>query len=375
MTTMTPDFRTEPEPPRRSSAWLSVVMAFALFAGGVGVGWLFTEPAAVEDAPSTTVAEVVVVDDVAPAPETVVETAPPTTDPLVPMNAEEPIADVAEALLPSIVQIELPQAGVGSGVIYSSDGLILTAAHVVDGFTEVVVVLSDGERLFGEVVGLDVGNDIAVISIDRDDLQAAPLALDSVPRVGQMAIALGSPWGLDSTVTAGIISAVQALPSREDRIARLMLQTDASINPGNSGGPLATRDGRVVGINVSIFSSSGANDGGGFAVPIDRADRLATSLVNGEDYASGFLGVSVSPTEDGSPGALITVINPGTAAEEYGLQIGDQVVAVNGIPVKDATELGALISDRQAGEVVVLRLLRSGDELTLEVILGQRELS
>jgi S1-C subfamily serine protease len=291
------------------------------------------------------------------------------------MNADEPIADVAEALLPSIVQIELPQGGVGSGVIYSSDGLILTAAHVVDGFTEVVVVLSDGERLVGEVVGLDDGNDIAVIGIDRDDLQAAPLALDSVPRVGQMAIALGSPWGLDSTVTAGIISAVQALPSSRDGIARLMLQTDASINPGNSGGPLATRDGRVVGINVSIFSSSGANDGVGFAVPIDRAYRVAASLVNGEEYASGFLGVTISPTEDGSPGAVVSVINPGTAAAEYGIQVGDQLVAVNGIPVKDATDLGALISDRQAGEVVVLRLLRNGEELTVEVTLGQREQS
>lgn len=369
MTTMTPDLRTEPEPPRRSPVWLTLVTALALFAGGVGVGWLFTEPAP-DNVPPETAVEVPVVDEIIedlpePAPS-----QPPTTDPLVPMNAEEPIADVAEALLPSIVQIELP-SGVGSGVIYTSDGLIMTAAHVVEGFDEVEVRLSDGDRVVGEVLGLDERNDIAVVQIDRDGLEAAPLALDSLPRVGQMAIALGSPWRLDSTVTAGIISAVQALQSPNGY--RLMLQTDASINPGNSGGPLATRDGRVVGINVSIFSSSGANDGVGFAVPIDRAYRVATALAAGEEYASGFLGVTIGRTQDGSAGAIVTVVTPNTAAEEFGIQVGDQVISVNGFPVKDETDLGALISDRQAGEVVEVRLLRGGDEVTLDITLGERE--
>ncbi len=370
MTTMTPDLRTEPEPPRRSPVWLTLVTAVALFAGGVGVGWLFTEPAST-DAPPETVAEVPVVDEITEDIPEAAPSQPPTTDPLVPMDAEEPIADVAEALLPSIVQIELA-SGVGSGVIYRSDGLIMTAAHVVEGFDEVVVRLSDGDRVFGEVLGLDERNDIAVVQIDREGLQAAPLALDSLPRVGQMAIALGSPWRLDSTVTAGIISAVQALQAPNGG-ARLMLQTDASINPGNSGGPLATRDGRVVGINVSIFSSSGANDGVGFAVPIDRAFRVATALEAGEQYDPGFLGVSIDSTQDGSAGAVVTVVTPGTAAEEFGIQVGDQVVSVNGFPVKDAVDLGALISDRQAGEVVEVTLLRGGDELTLDITLGKRE--
>ncbi len=129
----------------------------------------------------------------------------------------------------------------------------------------------------------------------------------------------------------------------------------------------------MVGINVSIFSSSGANDGVGFAVPIDRAYRVATALAAGEQYASGFLGVTIGATDDGSAGAVVTVVSPDTAAAEFGIQVGDQVISVNGFPVKDASDLGALISDRQAGEVVEVRLLRGGDEVTLDITLGERE--
>jgi serine protease Do len=371
MMTVTPDHHTDTEEPRRASRWAAVLMAVALFAGGLGIGWLFTEPQAAP-APATT-PELPVAAEVSTTTEAREPGLPPSTDPIVPMESDEPIADVAEQLLRSIVQIGLPAGGVGSGVIYASDGKIMTAAHVVEGFDTVEVVLSTGEREQGTVLGADSGNDIAVIEIDRTGLPAAPLALDSKPRVGQMAIALGSPWGLDSTVTAGIVSAVdRALPDFQANRVRLMLQTDAPINPGNSGGALAGRDGRVIGINVSIFSASGANDGVGFAVPIDRAYRVAEALVAGGQFLPGYLGVSITESQDGSAGAVITEIQPSTPAASSGLQLDDRVIRVDGAPIGDGDDLAAQIGGRQAGDVVQLTIVRDGEELTIDVELAER---
>jgi S1-C subfamily serine protease len=374
MITMTPDHETQEKEPRRGSGWVAVLMAVVLFAGGVGVGWLFTEPAP-EPASDTAVEQPVASDISATTTTTVVRDTglPPSTDPLVSTESDEPVADVAEMLLPAIVQIRLPGAGVGSGVIYASDGKIMTAAHVVEGFDTVEVVLSTGEREQGSVLGADSGNDIAVIEINRSGLPAAPLALDTKPRVGQMAVALGSPWGLDSTVTAGIVSAVdRALPDFASNRTRLMLQTDAPINPGNSGGALAGRDGRVIGINVSIFSVSGANDGVGFAVPIDRAFRVAEALVAGGEFAPGYLGVQITQSEDGSAGAVVTTIVPGTPAASSGLQIDDRVISMDGAPIADGDDLAAQVGGRQAGDVVELVIVRDGEELTIEVQLAER---
>ena len=151
------------------------------------------------------------------------------------------MADAAAVIMPSVVQIQTGQ-GVGSGVIYDSNGLILTAAHVVEGADTVTVRFADGEQVEGTVLGGTSGADVAVIQVDRTGLPAAELALDDDPQVGQMAIAVGSPWGLQGTVTSGIISAVdQAIP--QGASARAVLQTDAAINPGNSGGPLVDRAG------------------------------------------------------------------------------------------------------------------------------------
>ncbi len=222
--------------------------------------------------------------------------------------ADEPIANAAAIILPSVVQIQT-ETGVGSGVIYDSDGLILTAAHVVNGEQTVTVRLNDGEEMQGTVLGGTSGADVAVVKVDRTGLPAAELALDSDAIVGQMAIAVGSPWGLQGTVTSGIISAVnQSIPS--GGTARSVLQTDAAINPGNSGGPLVDRDGRVLGINVSIFSVSGANDGVGFAVPIAVANDIAEQVVAGDSIETAFLGVSVGNVESGQAGALIAEVTP-----------------------------------------------------------------
>ena len=296
------------------------------------------------------------------------------TDPSPLIPGEEPIADAAGVIMPSVVQIQTgsgPASGVGSGVIYDSDGLILTAAHVVRGNDTVTVRFADGEEVEGTVLGGTEGADVAVVQVDRTGLPAAELALDDEPNVGQMAIAVGSPWGLQGTVTAGIISAVdQAIPSGAS--ARAVLQTDAAINPGNSGGPLVDREGRVLGINVSIFSLSGANDGVGFAVPIDVAHDIAERVVNGEEIEGAFLGVSIGVVESGRAGAVITELTPGGAADEAGLEVDDLVVEIDGAPVQRPADLAAQVQTHQPGDTVEVVVIRGGEELTLTVTLGQR---
>lgn len=353
----------------------------AVFVAGAGIGWLAgpaavpteTTVAAAESTTTTTLPEATPSSTaIVPPPDNTTPAADPETAPLVSPESDEPVADVAEALLPSVVQIELESGGLGSGVIFDSNGRILTAAHVVVGVESVLVRFANGDRVPGRVIGADDDNDIAVIEVALTGLPAAPLALNDDPRPGQLAIALGSPWRLDSTVTSGIISAVdQAIPG-PDGLPRLMLQTDASINPGNSGGPLADRFGRIVGINVSIFSASGANDGVGFAVPIARAYRVARAIVDGGSFEPGFLGVSIDATATGRAGSVITQVNPDTAASSAGLQLGDIVVAVDGDPIGDFTDLAAVIRNYAVGDVVQLEIERDGQILFVDAELGAR---
>lgn len=340
----------QPAAPRRANRGVAAIIALVLFAAGIGIGWLFTGA----DEPAST-------------PE-VAET--PGSGPVLTEVSDEPIADVAEVLLPSIVQLERP-GGVGSGVVYSADGKILTAAHVVEGTSEVIVRLSDGRRLTGRVMGADPSNDIAVVTVDASDLPVAALALDDAPRVGQVAIALGSPWGLESTVTAGIVSAVDR-PLFDGDGPRAMLQTDAPINPGNSGGALADIRGRVIGINVSIFSETGSNDGVGFAVPISRAYRVAEAILEGRPFVAGFLGVEIERPAGGEAGAVVTSVQPGSAADLAGIRVGDIIVAVAGRPVSDQLDLGAQIRGRAAGDVVEVDLLRDGETVSVTATLGSR---
>ncbi|HEX9763294.1 MAG TPA: trypsin-like peptidase domain-containing protein, partial [Acidimicrobiia bacterium] len=223
----------------------------------------------------------------------------------------------------------------------------------------------------GTVLGGTSGADVAVVQVDRTGLPAAELALDDDPRVGQMAIALGSPWGLRGTVTAGIISAVnQSIPQGDS--ARSVLQTDAAINPGNSGGPLVDREGRVLGINVSIFSLSGANDGVGFAVPIAVASDVAERVVAGEAIESAFLGVKGQDVETGRAGAVITEVTPGTAAADAGIEVDDLVISLDGVRIQGITDLAAQVRTHQPGSTVEVVVIRDGEQLTYEVTLGER---
>lgn len=366
----------EHETRERSTAgrWATALTALVLFFSGVGIGWLFTDPGTGDESTAPTSIDTTFEED---APATTTTTMPPSvaTDPLIENPGQEPIADVAEAVLPSVVQIEvrgLGQGGVGTGVIYDEGGHILTAAHVVEGVENVVVRLADGNRYEGTVLGANEANDIAVVEIDAPDLTAAPLALDDKPRAGTLAVALGSPWRLDSTVTSGIVSAVDRVIRDPEGEPRLMLQTDASINPGNSGGPLVDRSGRVIGINVSIYSTSGANDGVGFAVPIERAYRVAQAITEGREFVSGFLGVRLGNPDDLSAGAVITEVTAGTAAERVGLETGDVVLAVNDVPIADLLDLAAVVRAYEPGDVIDMTVERDGTTETISVELGAR---
>jgi S1-C subfamily serine protease len=290
----------------------------------------------------------------------------------VPLDSEEPVAAVARALAPSVVQIE-SNRGLGSGVVYDAEqGLILTAAHVVTGVEQTTVVLSDGTRLSGTVVGADDGTDVGVVQVDHEGLVPAPLNVDEPLQVGQMAIAIGSPFGLDGSVTAGVISAPRRAVTGPDGRTRTMIQTDAAINPGNSGGALADRNGRVVGINDLIFSQSGGNEGIGFAIPIDVAMRSADALLAGEPIEAGYLGITGTAPETGRSGALVTGVLDGSAADSAGVRVGDLIISVDGVPVTSTQELAAAVQAEPPGTEVTLELVRGDETITLTVVLDVR---
>jgi S1-C subfamily serine protease len=328
-----------------------LLIAFAMILAGVGVGWLaWGGDGADQQTTATTIAT----------------TAGST--PTLPKR-DEPVAAVASALLPAVVQLE-SSSGVGSGVVYDQAGLILTAAHVVGNDPEVSVRFASGDRVTGEVVGTDPSSDVAVVRVDEGDLFVAPLAVDTPIEVGQTAIALGSPYGLEQTVTAGIISATDRSVVGSDGLVRRAIQTDAPINPGNSGGPLADLQGRVIGINDAIFTQSGGNEGVGFAIPITVAKHIADRLVAGEPIETAFLGISGTDPESGDTGALITAVVPGSPADTAGLHVGDLIITVDGTRVEGMVDLAAAVRSRQPGDEATIGLVRGADQLEFTVTLG-----
>ncbi len=298
-----------------------------------------------------------------------------TTDPppvaTVPRSdaAVEPIAAAAAAVSPAVVQLDIGGVGTGSGVIYDSAGYILTAAHVVENASTVTVRFADGSSTTGDVLGADEQTDVAVVGIQPGEVPAiAVLATGADLTIGQTAVAVGSPFRLDQTVTSGIISAVDRILDAQGGVS--MVQTDAAINPGNSGGPLVDINGRVLGINDVIFTNSGDNAGVGFAISIDVAKIIADQITSGQPTALARLGVQVNRAPDGAAGALIEAVDPDTAADEAGLVAGDVVVAIDGDPVRDPDELRAEVVSKAPGTAVELVVLRDGRQITLTAVLG-----
>lgn len=309
-------------------------------------------------------------------PTTTGPTLPPATSPPEPSSTTGPpttlqppgrsVAEIAASAGPGVVQIET-QSALGSGIIYDERGLILTAAHVVDSADDFVTVrLADGRAVEGEIVGAHAPTDVAVIKIEPiEGMQTIELAPADSIVIGELAVALGSPFGLEQTVTAGIVSAVDRLVN-----GVIMVQTDAAINPGNSGGPLVDELGRVIGINDQIFTLGGGNEGVGFAISIDLAILIAEQIVAGDEIQLAFLGVTVSPSDGDPPGALVEQVVSGSAADASGLQEGDLIVSADGRLIINSDALRARVIKKRPGDTVELQIVRDGEALTLSAVLG-----
>jgi putative serine protease PepD len=283
-------------------------------------------------------------------------------------DSVEPAALVARSLGPSVVQVETNR-GQGSGVVYA-DGLLLTNHHVIEGATQVQVRTSDGRVVEVEVLGSDARNDIAVLSAPGSNLPVAAIGSSADLEPGQLTVAIGSPFDLQQTVTAGIVSSTNRPVPNSAGSLTAMIQTDAPINPGNSGGALANRDGELVGINASIRTdgTSNSNVGIGFAVPIDTALAVADRIVNDQSLEPGLLGVRGENRDDGI-GVPIVEVTAGSAADLAGLQPGDRVLTIEGAPVTNIEELVGLVQSRFAGDSVALDVVRGSSTLTVEAVL------
>ncbi len=303
---------------------------------------------------------------------------------------------VARAVTPSVVRVDVLTSegtgvnrvtraiGLGSGVIYRSDGYILTNNHVVEEADQLKVRLASGDSLDAEVVGTDPLNDLAVLKVERSGLPAVNIRGDAVV-VGETAIAIGSPFGLDASVTAGVVSAmnrdIQVPDGTSALVIPAVIQTDAAINPGNSGGALVDAQGLLIGINTAILSGSGGSQGVGFAIPVAQAVVSADELIAVGFVRHPFLGISgvdLSPEVaaefglDAAEGAVVESVQDGSGAADAGVEANDIIVALEGEPITSMTDLIVSLRPYQPGDTIALDIVRGGRELRLDVTLGER---
>jgi putative serine protease PepD len=293
------------------------------------------------------------------------------------------VANVYKRTAPGVVEITVttgssPLGGTaqaqGSGFVYDSAGHIVTNDHVVDGATSVSVRLANGARYPATVVGTDPSTDLAVIKIDAPAAQLHPLTVadSSTLVVGAPVVAIGSPFGLEGTITSGIISSLhREIEAPNNFTIEDAIQTDAAINHGNSGGPLLDLLGRVIGVNAQIKSDSGGNEGVGFAVPSSTVRTIVSELLQKGSVQHAYLGVSLSA----SGSARLDAISPGEAAQKAGLQAGDVVIKIDGATVTSGSQLRGAIDGHKPGDKVRITVRRSGSEKTVTVTLGTRPAS
>ena len=286
-----------------------------------------------------------------------------------------PIPGIPNTPKPQQPQSGKPQEaerGVGSGFIFDSNGLILTNAHVVEGATTIYVTLTDKREFKAKLLGMDKRTDIAVVRIDAHDLPKLPLGDSSKVRVGEWVLAIGSPFGLENTVTAGIVSA----KSRDRGDYLPFIQTDVAVNPGNSGGPLLNTAGQVIGINSQIFSRSGGYMGISFAIPIDEAMRVADQLRTNGKLVRGRIGVALGDmTKEvaeslglGKPrGAYVRNVEAGGPAAAGGMEAGDVILSFNGREINKATDLPRVVGDTRPGTVATVQVWRKGATRDLSI--------
>ena len=273
-----------------------------------------------------------------------------------------------------------PRRGLGSGFIIDQKGLVLTNNHVVENADKITVKLADEREFTAKIVGRDPRTDIAVIQISdgKGNFPVAPLGDSNRLQVGEWVVAMGSPFGLDNTLTAGVVSAmgrhIGAGPYDN------FIQTDASINPGNSGGPLVNLRGEVVGINTAIFSRTGGNLGIGFAIPINLAKEILPELIQKGKVTRGWLGVSIQNVTpeiaeslgmEKSRGALVANVMEGSPAAEAGLKAGDVILEYNGKPVEESSQLPILVARTDVGKTAQLKVLRDRKEISASVKVGE----
>ncbi|HPQ96425.1 MAG: trypsin-like peptidase domain-containing protein [Thiothrix sp.] len=282
-------------------------------------------------------------------------------------------------------------SGTGTGFIWDDQGHIVTNYHVVAGYRTAKVRLSDQRILEADVVGVSPEHDLAVIRLRKRDKLPPPVAVGSSDdlRVGQSVLAIGNPFGLDHTLTVGVVSALGRSIDTDDGAMEDLIQTDAAINPGNSGGPLLDSSGRVIGVNVAIFSPSGASVGIGFAIPVATVNRVIPSLVQHGRYARLLLGITMNDEVSSrinqglnAQGVLVLKVAPGSPAERAGIQgtevtrddqliLGDIIQSINNLPVSRSSDLGSVLERFQLNDVVRVQLLRNGTQpLTLDVRLS-----
>ncbi|WP_299360491.1 trypsin-like peptidase domain-containing protein [uncultured Paracoccus sp.] len=281
--------------------------------------------------------------------------------------------------------------GSGSGFLWDARGHVVTNNHVIEGATGAIVRLADGSAFPARLVGTAPEHDLAVLRIDAGADQPPPLPRGGSAdlRVGQSVFAIGNPFGLDWTLTTGIVSALEReLPGERGHRIRGLIQTDAAINPGNSGGPLLDSAGRLIGVNTAIYSPSGSSAGIGFAVPVDAVNRVVPQLIATGRYAPPLLGVTHDPRGDavlaraGLTGVPVLDVQPGSPADAAGLQparitpdgrllLGDVIVAMGDAPIETSEDLQAALETQQAGDRIELGILRDGRQIEVEAVLAE----
>jgi serine protease Do len=298
--------------------------------------------------------------------------------PQIPGEPGDPIQDFFRRFQIPMPQGDAIRKGVGSGFIVSADGYILTNAHVVDDASEVIVKLTDKREFKAKVIGVDRRTDVALVKIDARDLPTVRIGDATKARVGEWVAAIGSPFGLENTVTAGIISAKsRSLP---DETYVPFIQTDVAINPGNSGGPLFNMAGEVIGINSQIYSRTGGYMGLSFAVPIDVAMKVKTDLQKYGKVSRGRLGVTIQGVTQEladsfglkkAQGALVSAVEPKSPADKAGVKTGDIILAVDGRDIENSIDLPRIIGESRPGTAVTIKVWRQGETRELRASLGE----
>ena len=384
-------------PSRRTFIVLVAVIAAAVLGGGIGTATVLTFDSN---------------DSAAGATTTVEQTNSSTSTPVASPTDLLSIAEIAKRTTPSVIEITVSgnvgenaqgqpaQQAQGSGWVYDAEGHVITNQHVVEGASSVRVRLEDGESYPATVVGADPSTDLAVIKVDAPSDRLVPLELgdSDALEVGAGVVAIGSPFGLEGSVTSGIVSALhREMRSPNGFSINDSIQTDAAINHGNSGGPLLDLEGKVVGVNAQIESDSGGNDGVGFAIPAATVATIATQLIENGSVEHAYLGVTlqeipadVADQLDGTAGAAVAEVRPGTPAQQAGLKAatgektvdgtpyptgGDIVTAADGQEITTSDQLQKAVDAKKPGDTMELTVVRDGKTRTVTVTLGTRPTS